>query len=220
MRDVTLVRYLHSEKTLLATTVVSSPVIVPLIAFTPAAVVPNRALMGTCKWGKTAGCYSFLIFLTFSCSRLHGLLTALVRNVALVGHLHSGKTLLADMLVEATHPSLQTLNPESERHLRYTDTRLDEQERGISIKAMPVSLVLEDSAGKSFLCNVVDTPGHVNFSDELTAGLRLADAAVLVVDAAEGVMVSLSCFCPQGLGLDVVIGVEDRARAQDPRFWN
>lgn len=112
-----------------------------------------------------------------------------------MGHLHSGKTLLADMLVEATHPSLQTLNPESERHLRYTDTRLDEQERGISIKSVPVSLVLEDSAGKSFLCNVVDTPGHVNFSDELTAGLRLADAAVLVVDAAEGVMVSCHCFC-------------------------
>lgn len=115
---------------------------------------------------------------------------ALVRNVALVGHLHHGKTLLMDMLVEQTH-DLRTLDPNSEKHLRYTDTRIDEQERQISIKAMPMSLVLEDSNGKSYLCNVMDTPGHVNFSDEMTAALRLADGAVLVVDAVEGVMVIL-----------------------------
>ena len=115
---------------------------------------------------------------------------ALVRNIALIGQLHHGKTLLMDMLVEQTHPGIHTLDPHSERHLRYTDTRLDEQERGISIKSVPMSLVLEDSSGKSFLCNIMDTPGHVNFSDEMTAAIRLADGAVLVVDAVEGVMVS------------------------------
>ncbi|CAI5959290.1 unnamed protein product [Closterium sp. NIES-64] len=72
--------------------------------------------------------------------------------------------------------------------MRFTDTRVDEQQRMISIKAVPMSLVLEDSTGKSYLCNVVDTPGHVNFSDEMTAGMRLADGVVLVVDAVEGVM--------------------------------
>lgn len=113
----------------------------------------------------------------------------LVRNVALVGHLHHGKTLFMDMLVEQTH-EMRTLDPNSEKHLRYTDTRVDEQERQISIKAVPMSLVLEDSNGKSFLCNVMDTPGHVNFSDEMTAALRLADGAVLIVDAVEGVMVN------------------------------
>lgn len=55
-----------------------------------------------------------------------------------------------------------------------------------------MSLVLEDSNAKSYLCNIMDTPGHVNFSDEMTAALRLADGAVLVVDAADGVMVVTS----------------------------
>ncbi|XP_010942549.1 110 kDa U5 small nuclear ribonucleoprotein component CLO [Elaeis guineensis] len=114
---------------------------------------------------------------------------SLVRNVALVGHLHHGKTVFMDMLVEQTH-EISTFDPDSERHMRYTDTRIDEQERRISIKAVPMSLVLEDSNAKSYLCNIMDTPGHVNFSDEMTAALRLADGAVLVVDAAEGVMVN------------------------------
>jgi U5 small nuclear ribonucleoprotein component len=113
----------------------------------------------------------------------------LVRNVALVGHLQHGKTVFMDMLIEQTH-HMSTFDAHSEKHLRYTDTRIDEQERRISIKAIPMSLVLEDSNSKSYLCNIMDTPGHVNFSDEMTAALRLADGAVLIVDAAEGVMVS------------------------------
>ncbi|XP_020267278.1 110 kDa U5 small nuclear ribonucleoprotein component CLO [Asparagus officinalis] len=114
---------------------------------------------------------------------------ALVRHVALVGHLQHGKTVFMDMLVEQTH-KISTFDTERERHVRFTDTRIDEQERRISIKSVPMSLVLEDSNGKSYLCNVMDTPGHVNFSDEMTAALRLADGAVLVVDAADGVMVN------------------------------
>ena len=118
---------------------------------------------------------------------------ALVRNVALVGHLQHGKTVFMDMLVEQTH-HMSTFNAKNEKHMKYTDTRVDEQERNISIKAVPMSLVLEDSRSKSYLCNVVDTPGHVNFSDEMTASLRLSDGAVLIVDAAEGVMVSVRFF--------------------------
>ncbi|KAG5225998.1 U5 small nuclear ribonucleoprotein component [Salix suchowensis] len=114
---------------------------------------------------------------------------SLVRNVALVGHLQHGKTVFMDMLVEQTH-HMPTFDINSEKHVRYTDTRIDEQERRISIKAVPMSLVLEDSNSKSYLCNIMDTPGHVNFSDEMTAALRLADGAVLIVDAAEGVMVN------------------------------
>ncbi|CAA0404734.1 unnamed protein product [Arabidopsis thaliana] len=114
---------------------------------------------------------------------------ALVRNVALVGHLQHGKTVFMDMLVEQTH-RMSTFNAENDKHMRYTDTRVDEQERNISIKAVPMSLVLEDSRSKSYLCNIMDTPGHANFSNEMTASLRLADGAVLIVDAAQGVMVN------------------------------
>lgn len=117
----------------------------------------------------------------------------LVRNVALVGHLQHGKTLFMDMLVEQTH-HISTFDVNREKHMRYTDTRIDEQERQISIKAVPMSLVLEDSNAKSYLCNIMDTPGHVNFSDDMTAALRLADGAVLLVDAAEGVMVRSKLF--------------------------
>ena len=110
----------------------------------------------------------------------------LMRNVVVAGHLHHGKTSLLDLLVESTHD----VPWDPAASVRYTDARKDEQLRGVSIKATPVSLVLEDSRGKSFLANLLDTPGHPNFSDEVSAGLRVADGVVLCVDAVEGVLVS------------------------------
>ncbi|PKU31296.1 hypothetical protein llap_18400 [Limosa lapponica baueri] len=62
--------------------------------------------------------------------------------------------------------------------------------RGVGIKSTPVTIVLPDTKGKSFLFNIIDTPGHVNFSDEVTAGLRISDGVVLFIDAAEGVMLN------------------------------
>jgi U5 small nuclear ribonucleoprotein component len=64
----------------------------------------------------------------------------LVHNVAVVGHLHHGKTSVMDMLVEQTHVVRHKYRS-NERTMRFTDTRLDEQEREISIKAVPMSLV-------------------------------------------------------------------------------
>ncbi|KAG8196595.1 hypothetical protein JTE90_014156 [Oedothorax gibbosus] len=113
--------------------------------------------------------------------------TDLIRNVALVGHLHHGKTSFVDCLIEQTHPDVRA---KEGSNLRYTDTLYTEQERGVSIKATPVTFVLPDLKGKSFLMNVFDTPGHVNFSDEVTAAIRLCDGVIIFVDAAEGVMLN------------------------------
>lgn len=113
--------------------------------------------------------------------------TNLIRNVALIGHLHHGKTTFVDCIIEQTHPELKF---QEGKNIRYTDTLFTEQERGVSTKATPVTLVLQDIKGKSYLMNVFDTPGHVNFSDEVTAAMRLCDGIVLFVDAAEGVMLN------------------------------
>lgn len=114
-----------------------------------------------------------------------------IRNVAIVGHLHHGKTAFMDMLVQQTHDLSERLDKrigrKREEQLRYTDVHFLERERGLSVKSAPMSLVLQGTKGKSHLLNLLDTPGHVNFVDEVAASIRLADGVVLVVDVVEGV---------------------------------
>ncbi|KAI0383439.1 P-loop containing nucleoside triphosphate hydrolase protein [Hypomontagnella monticulosa] len=117
-----------------------------------------------------------------------------IRNVALAGDLHHGKTAFMDMLVLETHDIVDRLEKRTGRkrdeQLRYTDTHVVERERGVSVKAAPMSLVLQSTKGKSHLFNIIDTPGHVNFVDEVAAALRLVDGVALVVDVVEGVQVN------------------------------
>ena len=117
-----------------------------------------------------------------------------IRNIAFAGHLHHGKTALMDMLVLQTHDINDKLERKTGRkrdeQLRYTDVHILERERGLSIKSSPMSLILQGTRGKSHLLNILDTPGHVNFVDEVAASLRLVDGVVLVVDVVEGVQIN------------------------------
>ncbi|KAH9486434.1 116 kDa U5 small nuclear ribonucleoprotein component [Psilocybe cubensis] len=109
----------------------------------------------------------------------------MIRNVAVVGHLHHGKTALMDMLVYETHKLVW----DADKPTRYTDTHILSREREISIKSSPMSLVLSTTAGKSHLIHFIDTPGHINFVDEVASAMRLVDGILLVVDVVEGLMV-------------------------------
>lgn len=109
---------------------------------------------------------------------------SMIRNVMVAGHIHHGKTSLLDMLVLETHQ----LTWDADEPLRYTDTHTLSRSRGISVKSNSMSLVLSSTRGKSHLVNLIDTPGHVNFVDEVATATRLVDGVLLVVDVVEGVM--------------------------------
>ncbi len=100
----------------------------------------------------------------------------LIRNVAVVGALHHGKTGLMDLFIQQTH--IRDWDGDKEYH--YTDARKDEQKRKMTIKSSPMSLLLPDSKDKSYLINLLDTPGHPNFMGEVCSSLRMCDGAILV----------------------------------------
>ena len=135
----------------------------------------------------------------------------LTRNIGFCGHLHHGKTSLVDILIEQTH--LSVLNDPKSK-LRYTDTREDEQILEISIKSTPISLILPDFREKSYLLNVIDTPGHPNFIDETAAAVRVVDGMFVVVDVVEGVTENtqkLIMMCrSEELGMVFVLNKMDR----------
>ena len=81
-----------------------------------------------------------------------------------------------DMFVEQTH-NIDTQMRDGEKPMRFTDTRLDEQERGVSLKMVPMSLVMEGTSGKSYLMNLIDTPGALPGALVISAGASLAEVS-------------------------------------------
>lgn len=134
----------------------------------------------------------------------------MIRNVAIVGHLHHGKTALMDMLVFETHKLIW----DADKPTRYTDTHILSREREISIKSSPMSLILSNTAGKSHLIHFIDTPGHINFVDEVASAVRLVDGVLLVVDVVEGLMVGtdfiLRHALQEGIKITLVVNKIDR----------